>query len=178
MKTTGSTNYMHVGILLLLLTSLGMPLSAQNADATGQAANSIYAEVGGPGIVLSFNYDRRFGRRPDGLGGRIGFGGIALGETQILTVPVCLNYLAGSGNSYFEGGLGAVLYNANVDFLETSQTVFGVLNFGYRYQPRDGGLMFRAALTPVFGSIGGSGESANEFIFFPFFGGVAFGYAF
>ena len=55
--------------------------------APAQAAKSMYFELGGPGIA-SFNFDFRFGKRQDGLGGRVGFGGF---------------YVDGSGAAYFSG---------------------------------------------------------------------------
>jgi hypothetical protein len=47
-------------------------------------------------------------------------------------------------------------------------TTFGHLNFGYRLQPKEGGFFFRAAINPVFG---------KDF-FFPYYGGIGFGYKF
>ncbi|HMS53337.1 MAG TPA: hypothetical protein PKD56_13475, partial [Chitinophagales bacterium] len=41
------------------------------------SAQSIYAELGGPGIA-SFNIDARFTKNSGGLGGRIGVGGFKI----------------------------------------------------------------------------------------------------
>ena len=48
---------------------------ASFAQTTNKVANqSFYAELGGPGILFSANYDTRFKKSPFGLGGRVGLG--------------------------------------------------------------------------------------------------------
>jgi hypothetical protein len=119
-------------------------------------AKSIYAELGGPGLA-SINFDTRFSKKEDGLGGRIGIGGLSIDGEGAVFVPIGLNYILGKDSrNYFEMGAG--------DFAET----FGHILFGYRMQPKDGGFTFRAFINPVFG---------NGF-FVPYYGGVSFGYKF
>lgn len=135
------------------------------------SAKSVYAELGGPGLA-SINYDMRFGKRSDGLGFRAGFGGFSIDGISVLFVPVGLNYLIGRDNrNYLE--LGAAFTYVNFKESITSDngnftSSFGSLNLGYRLQPANGGFSFRVVITPVFGSGG----------FFPFYGGISFGYAF
>jgi hypothetical protein len=140
------------------------------------AAKAVYAELGGPGIA-SANFDIRFSKKEDGLGGRIGIGGFSLsdnydGHVGILTVPVGLNYLIGKDRkNYFEIGAGftyiGVSSRDNVSSDNFSSS-FGNLTFGYRLAPERGGFFFKAEITPVFGSG----------FFIPYYGGIGFGYKF
>lgn len=152
-------------IFILVFLALGIN------EAFSQSAKAAYFELGGPGLA-SFNFDTRFSKREDGIGGRIGFGGFSIGDAGAVFIPVGLNYLFGKdGKNYFEigGGVTPVItydnFNNNDDVFTTT---FGHLNFGYRLQPKDGGFFFRAAINPIFG----------KKFFFPYYGGVAFGYKF
>src|SRR5687767_3084894 len=116
------------------------------------AARAMFFEIGGPGIA-SFNYDQRFTKKENGIGGRIGVGGFSFTydgvREGIFFFPVGVNYLFGKdGRNYFELGAGATLVampssraDGNNDFFEAN---FGHLNFGYRLQPAEGGFFFRA----------------------------------
>jgi len=139
----------------------------------GQAAKSVYFELGGPGLA-SFNFDTRFAPREDGIGGRIGVGGFSLtidGETEgVIFVPLGLNYLLGNdGKNYFEIGGGVTpVFVSGSSGDGTFSSTFGHLSFGYRLQPEKGGFTFRAFISPVFAGFG----------FIPYYGGVSFGYKF
>jgi hypothetical protein len=153
-------------VLLLVL----IVISFSNGFAQS-AAKSMYVELGGPGLA-SINFDTRFFKKDDGLGGRVGIGYFKVETENFLTVPVALNYLLSKNQrNYFEigGGITFVRYSSGII---TNDNVFdgtfGHLNFGYRLQPKEGGFLFRAFITPVFGS--------GNFI--PYYGGVAFGYKF
>ncbi|WP_158824811.1 hypothetical protein [Mucilaginibacter lacusdianchii] len=136
-------------------------------------AQNIFVELGGPGLLLSLNYDTRFLNRHDGVGGRVGVGYLSIDKNSLLTVPLQINYLLGKNGKYFELGLGAtfVKLRGNEDsFLsfDDASSVLGNMTFGYRYQPEDGGFHYRAGLTPLF----------NKSNFIPYFGSVGFGYTF
>ncbi len=157
----------------LLLLTISQLVAAQ--------AKSVYFELGGPGLA-SFNFDSRFTKKEDGIGGRIGFGGFSLSVTDfeggrtrstVVFVPIGLNYLIGKNTTnYFEvgGGVTPVITNSSSSSGEDGNftTTFGHLNFGYRLQPAKSGFTFRAFVTPVFGKFG----------FLPYYGGVSFGYKF
>jgi hypothetical protein len=137
-----------------------------------QVAKSIYAELGGPGFA-SINFDSRFSSKSQGgLGGRIGVGGFSSEGATLLFFPVGLNYLIGNDKkNYFEVGAGATFVRASADFVDDDKPYngsFGHLTLGYRLQPEKSGFTFRAAITPIFG--GGT--------FWPYWGGVSFGYKF
>ena len=145
-----------------------------NTDATSPA-KAIYFELGGPGVA-SFNYDMRFTKSEKGIGGRIGIGGFSIGSsgerTTAIFIPIGINYIASKDErNYFEvgGGVTPVIINDNTSgSSDNFRSTFGHLSIGYRLQPREGGFFFRAAITPVFG----------KNFFWPYYGGIAFGYKF
>jgi hypothetical protein len=134
---------------------------------SAQSAQSVFFELGGPGIA-SFNYDLRFSGRSKGLGGRIGFGS-SLDGNSIYFLPLGLNYLIGKERHFFEVGAGItpVFGNENPGDSALSKS-FGHLLFGYRFQPINEGFTFRAFVCPVFNS--------NDFV--PYYAGLSLGYKF
>ncbi|MBL7737740.1 MAG: hypothetical protein JNK14_00870 [Chitinophagaceae bacterium] len=135
-----------------------------------QPAQSIYFELGGPGLA-SVNFDSRFSNKEDGVGGRIGIGGFSIDGTSALFIPVGINFILGKDNrNYFEfgGGVTPVIISDDLIDGDSFTGTFGHLLFGYRMQPANGGFTFRAFISPVFGSGG----------FIPYYGGVSFGYKF
>ena len=161
-----------IGFVLLICLISNFTQAQDNTRKSPQGA--VYVELLGQGLAYSFNYDTRFTKSSRGIGGRIGIGGWKLNESGFLTVPVGINYLLGKGNHYFEIGAGATFTDFTVfDYFEEENTfhTVGTLDFGYRLQPADGGFSFRAGITPFFGF-------QDTGYFWPFFGGVSFGYAF
>ncbi|WP_295672096.1 hypothetical protein [uncultured Mucilaginibacter sp.] len=142
-------------------------------------AQNVFVELGGPGLYFSANYDTRFSKRRDGIGGRIGVGYLDNYGSSFTSVPVQLNYLLGKKSKYFEAGLGVTwvyfkapgnVYSDIIYFNRTQggkSTVLGTMTFGYRYQPVDGGFSFRASFNPLF-------NSSN----FEPYGGLSVGYTF
>jgi hypothetical protein len=140
-----------------------------------QAAKSAYVELGGAGLA-TVNYDMRFEKKEDGLGFKVGVGGFSIDGQSIFLAPIGINYLLGKGNkNYFEVGAGVTLvttkdkyYNGNTTTTQRYSTTFGHAFFGYRLQPKNGGFLFRAGMTPIFNKDG----------FFPLWAGISFGYKF
>ncbi|QDH79684.1 hypothetical protein FKX85_11810 [Echinicola soli] len=175
-------------LLLLVIAGLFTSVKAQEYSSP---TRSVYAELGGAGLVYSFNYDFRFdNNRLDSWGIRVGAGGYAFDDKSLLTIPVQINRLFGRNNHYFEIGAGATFvnfrktgydYDNNGNSVETESkewhfildvgetpSVMGTLNFGYRRIPDEPGVTWRANLTPVFNGDG----------FWPLFAGIGIGYAF
>ena len=162
---------------LLTVTALALGLSFTAKAQT--ATKSIYAELGGPGVV-SFNFDSRFSKKNDGFGGRIGVGGFTFndffddGRTTIIFVPIGVNYLMGKdGKNFFEIGASITptfssYKGSDPQDDENFRTTFGNLLFGYRLQPKDGGFTFRGFISPLISNAG----------FIPYYGGISLGYAF
>lgn len=154
----------------LLITILGLSFSTAIYAQEPKSAKNIYFELGGPGLA-SINYDMRFNKRNDGLGFRAGVGGFSIDEETALFFPIGLNYLIGKDNrNYLELGASFTYVNFKdgAGSGDNFTSSFGCLSLGYRLQPANGGFLFRAAITPVFGSG----------YFIPFYGGISFGYAF
>ena len=153
-------------LLCAFVLALGHYCSAQ--------AKSVYAELLGPGLA-SVNFDTRFQKKEDGIGGRVGIGYFSVDGERLLTVPVGLNFLLSKNQrNYFEIGAGITYARYSSDFFvdpddkDVFDGSFGHLHFGYRLQPKEGGFLFRAGITPIFGS--GT--------FMPYYGSLAFGYKF
>ncbi|TCJ19364.1 hypothetical protein EPD60_02830 [Flaviaesturariibacter flavus] len=158
-------------ICIALLTGLLLTSSAAGVAAQ-HAAKSVFVELGGPGLT-SVNFDSRFTKKDGGIGGRAGVGYFNISGERLLLVPVGVNYLLSKDQRhYFELGAGVTVVDYKSDFFYEDPNrftgTFGHLNFGYRLQPKEGGFMFRAAINPLFTSEG----------FFPYYGGISFGYAF
>ncbi|HLG40804.1 MAG TPA: hypothetical protein VI461_14090 [Chitinophagaceae bacterium] len=144
-------------------------LSCGFVDANSQPAQSLYFELGGPGLA-SVNFDSRFSNKESGIGGRIGVGGFSVDGTSAFFIPIGINYILGKDDrNYFEFGGGVTPVIISDSYSDGSFTgTFGHLLFGYRMQPINGGFTFRAFICPVFGEGG----------FIPYYGGVSFGYKF
>ncbi|TDO25711.1 hypothetical protein [Sediminibacterium goheungense] len=157
---------------LCLLFTIGIqPIFAQrNLDDVPQPpARSVFGEIGGP-CLFSANYDQRF-KGQKGWGFRVGMGGIGFLTSGVFAVPVGFNHLSGSDGHYLELGAGAsaITVTDGESFFENSNsTVFGYLNFGYRYQPEKKGFTARVFISPL---ITGAGV-------FPFYGGISAGFKF
>lgn len=152
-------------ITLLLALAMTLPLFAQT--------HTVYGELGGNGLALTANYERRFAPR---WAGRIGFAYVVSeddsgDEDPVVVVPVMINYITHPElNHHFELGAGATFvagetsqWASSVD--EQFSNVVGTATIGYRYQRPGRGFVFRAGLTPFFD--GGD--------FLPW-AGVSFGY--
>ena len=138
-----------------------------------EAKNAIYADLLGPGLFYSLNYDREIF---DDVSARIGFSYLSLGASvsdgagtsvsesfSYWAVPLTVSYLGiGSPDNMFEVGGGGILMDVkgaglvesngnNVDASGNIDTMlFGMTAIaGYRHQPADGGFVFRVGMSPM-----------------------------
>ncbi|MFZ4057928.1 MAG: hypothetical protein ACOYKE_07300 [Ferruginibacter sp.] len=128
--------------------------------------NSFYAEIGGPGILFSANFDHRFNKSHLGFGFKAGLGFVSgyIQETptgyfdnpsSVVTVPLQLNYIFGKSNSVhtFEVGAGVTIAGKKPSIFDfynnSSSNVFGTASFMYRRQPKEGGFSWRIGFTPL-----------------------------
>jgi hypothetical protein len=101
-------------LIILFLTSV-QAVQSQNQDFPPTRA--IFAELGGPGLPYSLNYDFRFDKtKINSWGMRVGAGGYALDGDSFFSVPVMVNRLLGKGPHYFEVGFGATFFAYNRDY--------------------------------------------------------------
>ncbi|MEP6750423.1 MAG: hypothetical protein ABJB86_21975 [Bacteroidota bacterium] len=170
MKYNFNRSFLIVLIILILAQQRIYAQGSERPMQTTSNGSQIYFEMGGAGIIYSFNYDGRFSKYENGLGFRIGIGGASVEGSGYYAVPVQINYLAGARGKYFEVG-GGLTYAPGLDLFDDPTNVYGTLTFGFRKQPvGKKGFTFRAAFTPIIGfSYGGS--------FVPS-AGISFGYKF
>ncbi len=162
----------QIFIVLIMLISM-QTINAQGSERPMQTTangSQLYFELGGAGIIYSFNYDGRFSKYENGLGFRVGVGGASVDGDGYFALPVQINYLLGSKGKYFEVG-GGVTYAPGLDLFGNGANSYGTLTFGFRKQPvGKKGFTFRAAFTPIIGFNGGGS-------FLPF-AGISWGYKF
>jgi hypothetical protein len=134
------------------------------------ARNTIFAELGGNGVVLSLNYERLIFSQ---MGIRVG-AGICSIESNSSTIgksfPLMLNYYLGTKYK-LELGAGVVFlanFQGNKLFASGASPLLG-FTLGHKYQPLDGGFTLRASLTPFYS------PSQNHWALS---GGLSFGHSF
>jgi hypothetical protein len=180
----------------LIIRTLSVQAQEVQPPMSRTAVNTVYAEVLGSARLYSINYDRILGDVWALRGGvsfipssvNNGFGQYRFFD---FTVPITISYLLNFGNSphNIEIGLGAAPTFGLANFegkLSNGQsfesytrgytTVRGTTIAGYRFQPKDGGLMFRAVLTPSILFVPGvSPPLAPPDVLY---GGISIGYTF
>ncbi len=108
--------------------------------------NAIFLELFGQGIGLSGNIDYRFNSN---LTFRAGLSYLLFGYG----IPLSLNYITEANSSHhLELGDGITFINVTPIFFssEPQGAIIPTANLGYRYQPKNGGLIFRISFTPLF----------------------------
>lgn len=178
---------MRKSFLLLFALLTSTLLFAQNKKSTSSAGQSqFYAEGGGPGVMFSANYDRRFKTSRLGWGARAGLGFVTVDRgyystgsgwtyepRSVVSVPLQINYVFGKENSphTFEAGAGITFFDKEIDIFNfndnTSYRTLGSASFMYRRAPLDGGFTWRIGFSPLFGKS-----------FVQPFGAVGVGYSF
>ena len=171
-------NYAPLFLIAFLL--LGSHLTCQAQDVRS-AKNGLYLELLGNGGLYSVNYEHFLS---DHMTGRVGFsvatltsetsGGTTEREGTLFTAPIMLNYLSGKGSNHLEIGGGMTIFsfsrstpqNDILDFASGTAVLF-TGTIGYRYQPPDGGFLFRIGFTPL-----------TNFKAVAPLGGLSLGYAF
>lgn len=160
-----------LAVVLMIVCLCGTAPATSPTSPTSQ--NSVYLELLGNGLLYSLNYDRLI---TESIGLRVGVSYQKPNSEEIVTVPIMIQYLTGSGNSKLELGIGVCLVSqpdrSSFSFLDDDKEfegsgALGTATIGYRYQRADEGLVFRAGFTPLFGSIG----------FWPL-AGISIGYGF
>ncbi len=132
--------------------------------------HSVYAELGGTALLYSVNYDYTF-LRNNKPKFNLGIGASLVpwpewdsgsGYTPLPIITAQANLLIGKEKHFLETGV-SLLY------------IIPGARIGYRYQPTEGGFLFRAAFTPFYVPGGGISEGLGGIT--PW-AGVSFGYTF
>lgn len=182
---------------VLVVTVLFFPLEV--LAQYSPPSRSVFVELGGPGLVYSFNYDFRFDKdRMDSWGMRVGAGGYARTRTDtwgggskdsnaLLTVPVQVTKLFGRSVHFFEVGGGATfIYYRNLYYDWSSNSTQVRNDFDFILNSGDtpalmGTLNFGYRKIPVNGGFTFRANLTpvfNQNGFWPIWAGVGFGYAF
>jgi hypothetical protein len=166
--------FLTVAIISLSMVYSRISFGQEEKDGSN---HGVFVEFLGNGLFYSVNYDTRFSKKVDGLGGKVGFGYIGVDGDHYSSFPFLVNYLKGKEGHYFEMGVGANYlvadYKNGGGVTESPEIAkwegwSGNMSLGYRYQPIDGGFLFRAGITPMF--------RKDEFR--PFWPQISVGYAF
>ncbi|MGB9771819.1 MAG: hypothetical protein ACPLX7_07565 [Candidatus Kapaibacteriota bacterium] len=107
---------------------------------------AIYLELLGQGLLISLNLEYRFDKH---FAFRIGAAHFIFG----VGYPLSLYFISDpQSNHHFECGVGLTLVQIGplplFGSTATARSVVPCLALGYRYQPKNGGLLFRATFTP------------------------------
>ena len=161
-------------VLLPLFLAFISAFSQQPANPNHyEGQTSFYAELGGPGVLFSANFDRRFKPSSLGWGIRAGIGFVTAydddfdtaryyyyysRQRSVATFPVQVNYIFGKPASphTFEAGAGLTLLSKKMDIFNSYQDekslLLATFSFMYRRQPLNGGFSWRIGFTPVISS--------------------------
>jgi len=156
LRALKSLRYHIFGAVLIAILAWMPHQATAQSEMNVEANNSIYTELGGTGFLYTLNYDYRINRDWSARLGAMRAGAFGLTFTNI---PVSASYLLGT-NHNLELGLGAMYMGVDLDSQGDSfsgisdDTVAGTATIGYRYQATDGGIIFRAGITPAFGQFG------------------------
>ncbi|MEN3014075.1 MAG: hypothetical protein ABDH23_05640 [Endomicrobiia bacterium] len=131
---------LYKSLLLLLFIKLSIVCYAEVFKR-----NSLYLEIGGTGIGLSINAETKvlpyLALRGGVSSAILGFG-----------FPLSISYLSGADkfSHHFEAGVSFSYFEVLSIFGEGTfgLPLFGGI-FGYRYQPKKGGFLFRVVYTPL-----------------------------
>jgi hypothetical protein len=127
----------------------------------GNAKNTLYLELFGPGLLYSLNYERRI----QDVNLRVGFGGAAWAGSGYFVVPFGATYTGiGVRQHRLELGATGTFIFADDSFSRASTFAFQPI-IGYRRESREGGYSFRAGLSPW---ISGSGVLPWGYVSFGF----------
>lgn len=167
------------GALLLLLgtaPAAAQPSATPSPESTPTqpvvtarpaAANVIFGEVLGNGLLYSVNYERRIERWNLGIRAGASFFTYAVssygasGNLTLLTFPIVASYYLGAeswGGHKVQLGLGGTILYSDVSSdstgvkFENERSGVGLAAtaiVGYRYLPRDGGMTFGIGFTPL-----------------------------
>ncbi len=165
--------YSKILVVLLMLMLVSVPARAHSAKEEDSrfSRNAVYLELLGPGMLYSVNYDHRITKE---IGFRVGFTTWA----WFTALPLTVNYLVGGPNNFIEIGIGVVPgYLTLPGSTRPTHSFFaggpskgalwGTGTLAYRYQPENGGFLFRIGFTPFW-----------AYDKFQPYGGISFGYAF
>lgn len=161
----------------LLLVIVSIFLFCVSNPATAQEDNgkvlpdfsrtSFFLEWRGNAYSYSLNIDHLINRQ---ISIRAGISVLPGIFSTGLVAPIMFNYLAGQETHFLELGIGAVVGGETTSTETGGIGMIPTMTIGYRQQPPNGGLLFRAGFTPFI--------IPSEINFFQPWGGISLGYTF
>lgn len=146
MKTT-ITTYLFIFLILSLYPPQGKVSAQSNSiEDIVTAPNAVFVQLLGDYVSITANYERMlFTTTPHNIALRFGFGFWGWFGDSGVVVPVGASYLFGHSHK-IELGIGYTFLTGSNKYNGLSTALIG-----YRYQPIDGGFLFRVGFTPLFG---------------------------
>lgn len=138
-----------ISLMLFAIVSI-MNAKAQdnnNSDGSG-TSKAVYAELGGGGIGFSANFDSRV-KGHNGLGFRAGIGFLPATDRSVLSFPLGINVLIGTGASHFEAEVTVTPITAKATFQKKTSSIFIFPHIGYRYTKPAKSFNFRINAGPL-----------------------------
>lgn len=138
-------------IFSLLLLGITNSVYGQAKDTNYLSRNTFYIDFSTKGAIYSVNYDRIFHESNKiTYSYRIGFSILK----DVIALPIGINLFTGKGNSHAEFSLSLMSYvdQYNTMFSDndlSDKYIYITPAIGYRYQKRNGGFFFKAALSPM-----------------------------
>ncbi len=139
------------GAAAILITAT--PCTAREGPNAMSSA-VVYVEIGGPGILYSINFEYRvtinFVLRAGYSSWSIRpFGFFRSRESDsFIGFPISLSYLYGRNADKLEIGIGIVPSYLKAFGLGEGRAILGTATIGYRFEPEEGGVLFRLDFTP------------------------------
>lgn len=165
-------------LFLVFLCTTAFSQSSQN----DVSRNSFYFEAFGTAILYSLNYDRLLVvKERSSLAGRIGFTYVPKIENPEHGPGLNIEIVGlwGASNHHLEIGSGSTFFylvQNEESYSPQSTSLFLLTNrVGYRFQKREGGLLFRIGFTPLFAINVDKDISSFDRSFYPM-GGMSIGY--
>jgi hypothetical protein len=114
---------------------------------TNITPQALFANIGGSALLISVNYDRRFEKRTDGLGFKVGVNITPYGSSGVDIYALGINHLFGNNKNgkFLETGINYTFVSSK----NNKPYSFPSLNLGYRSQPVNGGRFFAVGLSPM-----------------------------
>ena len=137
---------------LLLMGAISLlSLQAQSDQSQSVTSRSVYVELLGSGLAVSANFDSRF-NGSKGFGYRLGLGVVPLKSSTVLTIPLGVNAILGSGPSYFEAEATATILTTTTGKFngKSVSPIFIYPHVGYRYTKPSKSFIGRICAGPMF----------------------------
>lgn len=140
------------------------PPPSVEKPAEPRAANAIFAELLGNGLLYSLNYERFVAEQSVGLRAGASFFTRSVsrygssGNLTIVSFPLIVSYYSGWQSHKVQLGIGATILHTKVatdsqgiayEGERAGTTVAPTVVFGYRYVPADRGFSFGVGFTPL-----------------------------